>query len=101
MLSASPTNSKIMKKLKNAKNTSPEKDEIEYLYPKLLDKKELLLETIFKDVHRIGIPACWKISKTILIHKKGSTDLPSNFRHISLLPTMYKIYSGILSNRII
>ena len=28
-------------------------------------------------------------------------DLPSNFRPISLLRTMYKIYSGILSSRII
>ena len=52
-------------------------------------------------MYRIGIPACWKISKTILIYKKGSTDLPSNFRPITLLPTMYKIYSGILSSRII
>ena len=67
-----PTKSEIMKKLKKAKNT--------------------LI---------IGIPACWKTSKTIIIHKKGRTDLPSNFRPISLLPTMYKIYSGILSNRII
>ena len=101
MLSAPPTKSEIMKKLKKAKNTSPGKDKIEYLHLKLLDKKALSLETIFKAVHRIGIPACWKISKTILIHKKGSTDLPFNFRPISLLPTMYKIYSGILSNRII
>ena len=101
MLSAPPSKSEIMKKLKKAKNTSPGKDKIEYLHLKLLDKKCLLLEKIFKAVHIIVIPACWKISKTIHINKKGRTDLPSNIRPIGLLPTMYNIYSGILSNRII
>ena len=58
-LSAAPSKSEIMKNLKKVKNTSPGNDKIEYLHLKLLDKKSLLLETICKAVHRIGIPACW------------------------------------------
>ncbi len=48
----------------------------------------------------LGIPEIWKISKTIPIFKKGDTADYSNFRPISLLPTTYKIFSGILSQRL-
>ena len=39
-------------------------------------------------------------SRTVLIHKKGETDDPGNFRPISLLNALYKLYSGILASRI-
>ena len=42
----------------------------------------------------------WKSSKTVSIYKKGDTKDLSNFRPISLLSTMYKIFSGALSQRI-
>ena len=48
MLSAPPTKSEIMKKLKKAKNTSPGKDKIEYLHLKLLDKKHYYLKQYSK-----------------------------------------------------
>ena len=52
-------------------------------------------------VHRLGIPRTWRDSKTILIHKKEETIIPSNFRPISLLNTLYKLYSGILSSKLV
>ena len=55
-------------------NTFQRNDKIEYIQLKLLDSKVLLLEIIFEAVHRIGIPLWWKISKTILIHKKYPTE---------------------------
>ena len=101
MLSAPPSRKEILEKLKRSRNTAPGKDKLEFVHIKLVDKKALLLSFIFKAVHRLGIPASWKTSKTILIHKKGPTDIPSNFRPICLLSTMYKLYSGILSKKII
>ena len=55
---------------------------------------------MFSAVWRIGIPPCWKKSRTIPIFKKGPTDDYSNFRPISLLPTTYKIFSGIINDRL-
>lgn len=46
------------------------------------------------------IPDCWKRAVTILIHKKGQPDDPSNFRPITLQPVLYKVYSGVLRNRL-
>ena len=46
------------------------------------------------------IPACWKNSATILIHKKDSTADPSNFRPISLQSAWYKILASIMKQRL-
>ena len=45
-------------------------------------------------------PDSWKASDTILIYKKGDTTSPSNWRPISLQPTIYKIYAAVLSRRL-
>lgn len=39
-------------------------------------------------------------AEVILIHKKGSTSDPSNYRPISLLNAVYKIYAAILQRRL-
>ena len=87
------------KSLIRTKNTAHEKIRLHIFifnhYSKLI-----FIEAIFEAIHRIGIPFCWRIIKTILIHKKGSIEILSIFRHISL-PTMYKLYSVSLSNRLI
>jgi hypothetical protein len=41
------------------------------------------------------LPEEWKESIILLIYKKGNTTDCSNYRCISLLPTMYKILSNI------
>ena len=46
------------------------------------------------------IPSCWKKGFTILIHKKGDALNPSNFRPITLQPTLYKIFSTFINKRI-
>ena len=46
------------------------------------------------------IPSIWKRAVTILIHKKGPLDNPSNFRPITLEPVMLKVLTSLLRNRI-
>ena len=39
-------------------------------------------------------------SNTVRVHKSGSKDDPSNFRGISLINVMYKIFSNIVKKRL-
>ena len=59
-------------------------------------------------LHRI-IEHCWKTksvprirkhSFTILIYKKGSAKISSNFRPIALQPVFAKVYSTLIRNRV-
>ena len=95
-----PSRAEIELKLKRATNTSPGMDGLEYRHLRALDPKGYLLEIVFCTTWRIGIPEAWRMSRTVPIFKKGDTSDYSNFRPISLLPTMYKIFSGILSQRL-
>ena len=45
-------------------------------------------------------PKEWKNSTTILIHKKGSPEDPSNFRPITLEPILSKVMTSLIRNRI-
>jgi len=46
------------------------------------------------------MPEEWKESITVPIYKKGDKTECSNYRAISLLPTVYKILSNILLSRL-
>ena len=45
-------------------------------------------------------PKTWRHGITILIHKKDSNKNPGNFRPITLLPILSKIFTSIIKNRI-
>jgi hypothetical protein len=100
LLNRPPSKEEIEIKLRRAINTSPGADEIEYHHIKALDPQCRLLEIIYQKVWQIGIPDAWRRSRTVPIFKKGDPSDFSNFRPISLLSTLYKISSGILSQRI-
>lgn len=46
------------------------------------------------------IPEQWKINKVILLHKKGQRDKISNYRPITLSPTLYKLFTKALQRRL-
>ena len=65
--------------------------------------------TIFYEIHKLIIsiwnkeelPEEWKNSIIVPTYKRGDKTDFSNYRGISLLPTMYKILSNILLSRLI
>ena len=82
-------------------NSAPGRDHVEYRHLKLVDPHATTLCIIFNHCLIAGqIPPHWKQSTTILIHKKGPTDDPANFRPISLMSCLYKLFMSLLASRI-
>ncbi|WKY00653.1 hypothetical protein Q1695_015017 [Nippostrongylus brasiliensis] len=46
------------------------------------------------------IPDQWRNSRTVILHKKGDRDDPRNYRPISLLSVLYKLFTKIILTRI-
>ena len=66
--------------------------------------KEELLESITSLFNKIirseNIPQQWYKSSIVLLHKKGNRDDLNNYRPISLMSIIYKVFMKILTNRI-
>ena len=59
------------------------------------------LTSLFNNIFTSGIvPESWGYSIVCPILKKGSTADPNNFRGVSLINSMCKIFTGILTNRL-
>ncbi|XP_046632270.1 uncharacterized protein LOC124311947 [Daphnia pulicaria] len=100
LLSLPPSRQEIAYKLKRASNTSPGADGVEYKDIQRLDPSGRLLEVLYAAVWLYGIPTCWKSARTIPVYKKGSPDDYANFRPISLLSTIYKLFSSSIATRL-
>ena len=60
------------------------------------------IASIFNDilVKDMTTPEEWKKSRVIVLFKKGDTQKPENYRPITLLPVLYKLFSRMLQARI-
>ena len=61
--------------------------------------RSFLLEIIREIWLKREIPTVWKKAVTILIHKKGNTQDPSNFRPITLETVPLKIFTSLLRDK--
>ena len=91
----------VQMQLKRAKRSAPGSDGITYATWKWVDPLGAILATIF-DICRQAkqIPADWKKSTVMLIHKGGDESSVRNWRPISLQKTIYKLYSALIARRI-
>lgn len=88
---------KSMKTGKSAGNDGLTAEFYRFSLPNILPILHGLFNRIFKD----GIiPKQWCESLVVPIHKKGSFDIPGNYRGISLLNVLGKIYTKIICRRL-
>jgi hypothetical protein len=102
-LQSAPTLDEIEDQLKNVKaNTSPGHDGIGYdVWKRFATQVSPLLTTMFGFCWRHRrVPSVWKVGNVRLIHKKGDMNAVSNWRPICLQPTIYKLYTGLLAQRL-
>lgn len=70
----------------------------------ILETKEIITPLLTKIFNIIleteKIPKSWTVSSIKLLHKKGNRDDIGNYRPISLMSNMYKVFSKIILNRI-
>ena len=89
----------IIRKIKSKSSACP-LDQLSIIPFKKSAYLRSYLTAIISEVWISGrIPNAWKRAITILIHKKDSTDDPSNFRPITLQSVPLKIFTSALRNR--
>jgi hypothetical protein len=88
----------IAKCLKTKNNLSAlGMDGIGYLFMKLGEVPMIeFLRRAFKEFVRCrNVPDVWKISRTCFIFKKGDTNLPNNWRPITIVSCVYRLYMAM------
>ena len=81
-------------------NSAPGPDRITYGILKKLPTTHHFMATLFNKITSHGLPpSSWCNSNIILLHKKGDTDIPSNFRMIALASCVGKLYHQIFADR--
>lgn len=79
------------------KNSSPGFDGIPYKVWCMFKGLHRWLKCIFRRCYQLAwMPAHWKMSRTILLYKKGDPNDPGNWRPIALQNSTSKIYSAIM-----
>ena len=91
--------SKIISGFKNKKSCGY--DEIPmFLIKQIQQLISPILTELFNECLKTGTyPDCLKIAKVIALHKSGNKQDPNNFRPISLLPVINKIFEKLIFNR--
>ena len=95
------TAAEVLRALSRARNTAPGDDKLQYTDLKRLDPTGAVLATMYNVcLDRERVPQAWKESTTILLYKKGCHDDISNWRPISIMLTVYKLFTSVLSHRL-
>ena len=91
---------KIIRKMKASGSPCP-LDQVSVICLKRCPYLKTYLTAIVVEIWRSGhIPVTWKKAVSILIHKKGDSDKPENFRPITLEPVFLKVFTSLLRDRI-
>ena len=89
-----------LKSLKNEKSSGYDTISNEFLKNNSDDFHYVLLK-LFNQILSSGIfPKEWAIGELIPIHKKGDPNNPDNYRGITLMTCMGKLFTSIINNRL-
>ncbi len=81
--------------------SSPSPNGISYAIWKSTPSSAKILSLVFSTcLLNCKLPASWKRSNTILIHKRGEESDPENWRPISLQSTIYKGFAAVMAKRL-
>ena len=92
-------NSKIIKNMKNKKSTVEDgiSNEMLKCNPPIMEPR---IATLFNNCFEEGIfPDCFKTAKVLPLCKKGDRKVPGNYRPISFLGSLSKIFEKLLHKR--
>ena len=89
-----------IRRMKNGKSPGDDGISIDVLKLGGEELSKVLLKLFNKCLLENNIPDDWNNAIVILIHKKGDKEDLRNYRPISLLSVLYKIFTKILSNRL-
>ena len=87
--------------LKNGKSTGLDMISIEMLQCILETNPEILLNFCNSHLHHNPDILAWSTSLLTPIHKKGPKITPDNYRKISLILRVYKLFSAIFNKRLL
>ena len=91
----------VANRLRKASNTAPGTDGLRYAAWRALDPGCLLLWRMFELCRRAQrVPARWKESVSVLLHKGGDPALAASWRPIALGLTVAKLYAGVWADRL-
>ena len=91
---------KIISKLENKKSTGHDDISVKFIKISSTHISELLSQIINTSIKTGCYPDQLKIAKVIPIFKKGSNSDPNNYRPISILSNINKIFEKILHSRL-
>ena len=98
----------VVLRLAKAANSAPSPlDRLTYQHLKRFDAEGRVLAALFNACFRTGLtPTQWRAYVTILIYKRpkepntAEAANPKNWRPIALLPTISKVFTGIIADRL-
>ncbi len=90
----------VIKKLKRRKAPGPDEIPTDFFKEMDEDTREEIRELLNKWWREEDIPEEELEARVVMIYKKGDTSKYENYRPISLLNTIYKLYAAIIQRRL-
>ena len=91
---------KVVKQLRNGASAGPDLFLNEF-FKNGNDTSMKYIYTLFNKIFELGyFPKSWSDGFIVPIYKKGDKNEPSNYRGITLLSTLGKLFTRILNNRL-
>jgi len=101
LLMAPFTEREVDCRIRRMNNSAPGPDGLTYRDLRAADPGARLLAAFFNACYRLeAVPASWKTSNTVLVHKKDDPGLLENWRPLALGDTTPKLFAALVADRL-